>query len=59
MRVKYVLAPLCPRTDVFEPILTTVSPVIVPAQANVLPYYQKQIALRERKKEGSLATYRR
>ena len=33
--VRYALAPLCPRTDVFEPILTTVSPVIVPAQANV------------------------
>ena len=32
---RYALAPLCPRTDVFEPILTTVSPVIVPAQVNV------------------------
>ena len=48
--VRYALAPLCPRTDVFEPILTTVSPVIVPAQENV-PYYQKQIAF-ERKKKG-------
>ena len=32
---RYALAPLCPRTDVFEPILTTVSPVIVPAQGEV------------------------
>ena len=52
--VKYALAPLCPRTDVFEPILTTVSPVIVPAQANVYHIISNIDHLLNEKKDGSV-----